>query len=133
MMFVCWLMYMRKVCLKAQIQSFLHQLHGTLLHPFTLGCRPSCMAFSNLDRRLCWQILSNYFFDVVTATFEIHHLICLQTICSVQTMFFLHLISFCSYQLKKHSHNIFQTLFFIWSSCIQRKASKFFIWHQMSG
>ena len=46
---------------------------------------------------------------------------------------FLHLISFCSYQLKKHSHNIFQRLFFIWSSCIQRKASKFFIWHQMSG
>ena len=47
--------------------------------------------------------------------------------------FFVHLISFCSYQLKKHSHNIFQRLFFIWSSCIQRKASKFFIWHQMSG
>ena len=46
------------------------------------------MAFSNLDRRLYWQILSNYFFDVVTATFEIHHLICLQTICSVQTIVF---------------------------------------------
>ena len=156
--FVGKVMYKIKLCLKAQIQSCLQQFHETFLHPFTIGCRLACIKFSNLHRELYWQsnishdstYLKSLYCCFRQVLLEASHYIFIKllfwccdcyfeissfdlssdSLCCVQTVDFLHLISFWSMSVeKKHSHHIFQRFFYVKQL---RSKKSFKVWHMTS-